>query len=74
LQESDVAGFGLFEADQKFAVSVEPGVGSFYDPAAMAKAYSDDVRRRFLSAYEQGEGTLDELVERFMVSLAYGKK
>src|SRR6266702_2557684 len=40
----------------------------------MAKAYSDDLRRRCLSAYEQGEGTLEELAERFMVSLAYGKK
>lgn len=40
----------------------------------MAKAYSDDLRRRFLSAYEQGEGTLEELAERFMVSLAWGKK
>ena len=40
----------------------------------MAKAYSDDLRRRFLSAYEAGEGTLDELAERFRVSLAYGKK
>ena len=40
----------------------------------MAKAYSNDLRRRFLSAYEQGEGTLEELAERFMVSLAYGKK
>lgn len=41
---------------------------------SMAKAYSDDLRRRFLSAYEQGEGTLEELAERFVVSLAYGKK
>ena len=40
----------------------------------MAKAYSDDLRRRFLSAYEAGEGTLEELAERFVVSLAYGKK
>ena len=40
----------------------------------MAKAYSDDLRRRFLSAYERGEETLGELAERFMVSLAYGKK
>jgi Transposase and inactivated derivatives len=40
----------------------------------MAKAYSDDLRRRFLCAYEQGEGTLEELAERFVVSLAYGKK
>ena len=34
LQQSGVAGFGLFEAYQELAVSVEPGVGSFYDPAA----------------------------------------
>jgi transposase len=27
-----------------------------------------------LSAYEQGEGTLEELAQRFMVSLDYGKK
>lgn len=40
----------------------------------MAKAFSDDLRRRFLSAYELGEETLEELAERFMVSLAYGKK
>jgi transposase len=41
---------------------------------SMAKAYSDDLRRRFLSAYEQGEGTLQQLAERFMVSVPYGKK
>jgi transposase len=40
----------------------------------MAKAFSDDLRRRFLSAYERGEETLEELAERFLVSLAYGKK
>jgi transposase len=40
----------------------------------MAKAFSDDLRRRFLSAYERGEGTLEELAERFVVSLVYGKK
>jgi transposase len=40
----------------------------------MAKAFSDDLRRRFLSAYERGEETLEELAGRFMVSLAYGKK
>jgi transposase len=40
----------------------------------MAKAFSDDLRRRFLSAYKRGEETLEELAERFMVSLAYGKK
>src|ERR1700741_3707106 len=40
----------------------------------MAKAYSDDLRRRFLSAYEAGERRRGEVGERFMVSLAYGKK
>src|ERR1017187_7221494 len=40
----------------------------------MAKAYSDDLRRRFLSAYDLVEGTLEELAERFMVSVPYGKK
>jgi len=40
----------------------------------MAKAFSDDLRRRFLLAYERGEETLEELAERFMVSLAFGKK
>jgi transposase len=40
----------------------------------MAKAYSDDLRQRFLSAYQQGEGTLKELAKRFMVSVPYGKK
>ena len=34
LQEGGVAGLGLFEADQKFTVSVEPGMGSFHDPPA----------------------------------------
>lgn len=41
---------------------------------SMAKAFSDDLRRRFLSAYELGKETLGELAERFMVSLAFGKK
>lgn len=40
----------------------------------MAKGYSNDLRRRYLSAYERGEGTLEELAERFMVSLGFGKK
>jgi len=40
----------------------------------MAKAYSDDLRRGLLFAYEQGEGTLEQLAKRFVVSLAYGKK
>lgn len=40
----------------------------------MAKSYSNDLGRRFLSAYERGEGTLEELAKRFVVSLDYGKK
>lgn len=40
----------------------------------MAKAYGDDLRRKFLSAYDEGAGTLEELAERFMVSLGWAKK
>lgn len=40
----------------------------------MAKAYGDDLRRKFLSAYDQGAGTLEELAERFVVSLGWAKK
>jgi transposase len=40
----------------------------------MARPYGDDLRRKFLSAYDAGEGTLEELAERFLVSLGWGKK
>jgi transposase len=40
----------------------------------MAKAYSDDLRRRILQAYEQKEGSEAELARRFQVSLGYVKK
>ena len=40
----------------------------------MAKAYGDDLRRKFLSAYDQGAETLEELAERFVVSLGWAKK
>lgn len=40
----------------------------------MAKAYGDDLRRKFLSAYDQGADTLEELAERFVVSLGWAKK
>src|SRR5271167_638003 len=40
----------------------------------MARAYEDDLRRKFLSAYDQGAGTLEELAERFVVSLGWAKK
>jgi transposase len=40
----------------------------------MAKAYGEDYRRDFLSTYEQGYGTLEELAAEFRVSLGWGKK
>lgn len=40
----------------------------------MARAYGDDLRRKFLSAYDEGEETLEELAERFLVSLGWAKK
>ena len=40
----------------------------------MAQAYGDDLRRKFLSAYDQGEETLEELAGRFLVSLGWAKK
>jgi transposase len=40
----------------------------------MGKALGDDLRRRLLFAYDQGEGTLEELASRFVVSLGWAKK
>lgn len=40
----------------------------------MARAYEDDLRRKFLAAYDQGAGTLEELAENFSVSLGWAKK
>src|SRR5664279_4528915 len=40
----------------------------------MAKPYSDDLRCKFLEAYESGAGSLRELARQFRVSLSYGKK
>ena len=40
----------------------------------MAKSYSDDLRRRILEAYAQGEGTQAQLALRFRVSLGYVEK
>ena len=34
----------------------------------MAKAYEDDLRRKFLTAYENGDGTLEELRVSGMVA------
>jgi transposase len=40
----------------------------------MARAYSDDLRRRILEAFERGEGSESDLGLRFRVSLGYVKK
>jgi transposase len=40
----------------------------------MARAYSDDLRKKFLLAHRTGKGTLRELSERFGVSLAWAWK
>jgi transposase len=40
----------------------------------MAQAYSDDLRRKILQAYEQEEGSEVDLARRFRVSLGYVKK
>ncbi len=37
----------------------------------MARAYSDDLRRKVLSAYAAGKGTMRELSERFDVSYGW---
>jgi transposase len=40
----------------------------------MGRPYGDDLRRKFLSAYDEGEGTLEELADRFLVSVGWAKK
>jgi transposase len=40
----------------------------------MARAYSDDLRRRILQAYVQEEGTQEQLAQRFRVSVGYVEK
>ena len=40
----------------------------------MARAYSNDLRRKFFQAYDAGEHSLTELAERFQVSVGWAKK
>ena len=40
----------------------------------MARAYSDDLRRKLLEAHDAGKGSLPVLAERFGVSLAWAWK
>jgi transposase len=48
--------------------------GEFRDAWSMAKPYDDDLRRKFLAAYDRGEGTIPTLSARFGVSVAWGWK
>lgn len=41
---------------------------------AMARPYSDDLRRKLLEAFDQGKGSLSELAEDFGVSLGWAWK
>jgi len=40
----------------------------------MPRAYSNDLRRKFLQAYDEGDDSLEELAEQFRVSLSWAKK
>lgn len=40
----------------------------------MAKAYSDDLRRKLLEAHQQGEGSLEQLAVRYRVSVSWAKR
>ena len=40
----------------------------------MPRAYSNDLRRKFLQAYDEGEDSLKELAEQFRVSISWAKK
>lgn len=40
----------------------------------MARAYDNDLRRKYLQAYDRGEGSLGELALRFGVSQGWGWK
>jgi transposase len=40
----------------------------------MAKSYADDLRRKLLQAHDRGEGTLEQLAERFSVSAPWAWK
>jgi len=40
----------------------------------MGRSLGDDLCRKLLLAYDQGEGTLEELASRFLVSVGWAKK
>jgi transposase len=49
-------------------------LGFFAEQEAMAKAYSDDLRRKFIEAHRAGEGSLPELARCFHVSEGWARK
>jgi len=48
--------------------------GEVRDAWSMAKPYDDDLRRKFLAAYDRGEGSIPTLSARFGVSVPWGWK
>jgi transposase len=40
----------------------------------MARAYSNDLRKKFFEVYDEGEETLEEVAERLRVSVGWAKK
>jgi transposase len=48
--------------------------GEIRDAWSMAKPYDDDLRRKFLAAYDRGEGSIPALAARFGVSVPWGWK
>jgi transposase len=46
----------------------------FVEHGEMARAYGDDLRRKVLSAYRSGKGTMKELALRFDVSYGWVQK
>jgi len=48
--------------------------GELRDALSMAKPYDDDLRRKFLAAYDRGEGSIPALSARFGVSVPWGWK
>lgn len=46
----------------------------FHGEDDIGRPYGDDLRRKFFSGYDEGEGTLEELAERFLVSVGWVRR
>jgi transposase len=53
---------------------LQDGIGDDPRPVAMARPYSDDLRRKFLEAYDAGSLSLASLAKQFRVSVQFAKK